>query len=94
MAEAKPAPGRNEPCHCGSGKKYKQCHLEKDEASRRKARAKEQEKADAPGAGEAAADAPKSAAPPPRHQTHQPWKGPRNTKGFGKLTIPRRSGGS
>jgi preprotein translocase subunit SecA len=20
------APGRNEPCHCGSGKKYKQCH--------------------------------------------------------------------
>jgi uncharacterized protein len=19
-------PGRNEPCHCGSGKKYKKCH--------------------------------------------------------------------
>ncbi|OVE78323.1 hypothetical protein BVX98_00505 [bacterium F11] len=23
--------GRNNPCHCGSGKKYKKCHLEKDE---------------------------------------------------------------
>lgn len=24
-------PGRNEPCHCGSGKKYKHCHLEEDQ---------------------------------------------------------------
>ena len=23
---AAPKPGRNEPCHCGSGKKYKKCH--------------------------------------------------------------------
>ena len=23
-------PGRNEPCHCGSGKKYKKCHLKED----------------------------------------------------------------
>ena len=22
--------GRNEPCHCGSGKKFKQCHDKKD----------------------------------------------------------------
>src|SRR5213594_2263899 len=22
--------GRNDPCHCGSGKKYKKCHLEAD----------------------------------------------------------------
>jgi hypothetical protein len=28
-------PGRNDPCPCGSGKKYKNCCLEKDEASRR-----------------------------------------------------------
>jgi hypothetical protein len=27
--------GRNDPCPCGSGKKYKNCCLEKDEASRR-----------------------------------------------------------
>jgi len=26
-------PGRNEPCHCGSGSKYKNCHLALDEAS-------------------------------------------------------------
>jgi preprotein translocase subunit SecA len=24
-------PGRNEPCHCGSGKKYKKCHLPQDQ---------------------------------------------------------------
>ena len=30
--------GRNEPCPCGSGKKYKQCCLEKDEAAARAAR--------------------------------------------------------
>jgi hypothetical protein len=24
-------PGRNDPCHCGSGKKYKRCHLEADQ---------------------------------------------------------------
>lgn len=28
---------RNDPCHCGSGKKYKHCHLQADEASRREA---------------------------------------------------------
>jgi hypothetical protein len=32
--------GRNDPCHCGSGKKYKKCHLEKDEVTDRKAREK------------------------------------------------------
>jgi hypothetical protein len=32
--------GRNEPCHCGSKKKYKKCHLEADEKSDRKEREK------------------------------------------------------
>jgi len=27
-------PGRNDPCWCGSGKKYKRCHLESDERKR------------------------------------------------------------
>jgi hypothetical protein len=27
-------------------------------------------------------------------KTRQPWKGQQNTRGFGKLNIPRRSGGS
>jgi preprotein translocase subunit SecA len=30
-------PGRNEPCWCGSGKKYKNCHLEEDEHKERSA---------------------------------------------------------
>ena len=25
--------GRNDPCHCGSGKKYKHCHYEADRAA-------------------------------------------------------------
>jgi hypothetical protein len=25
--------GRNDPCHCGSGQKYKKCHESKDEAA-------------------------------------------------------------
>lgn len=30
---AKKRPGRNEPCWCGSGRKYKHCHLRADEQS-------------------------------------------------------------
>lgn len=30
-APAARRPGRNAPCHCGSGKKYKKCHLHDDE---------------------------------------------------------------
>ena len=29
-AQATNEPGRNDPCHCGSGKKYKKCHLISD----------------------------------------------------------------
>ncbi|SRX80125.1 hypothetical protein [Ilumatobacter coccineus YM16-304] [Mycolicibacterium parafortuitum] len=32
-AEARPDVGRNEPCWCGSGRKYKKCHLGKEELS-------------------------------------------------------------
>ncbi len=30
--QKKQLPGRNDPCWCGSGKKYKNCHLEEDES--------------------------------------------------------------
>jgi hypothetical protein len=33
--------GRNEPCHCGSGKKYKKCCLSKDEESRQEKKGEE-----------------------------------------------------
>jgi hypothetical protein len=48
--------GRNDECHCGSGKKYKKCHLDKDEASNRK----EREKAALNAAKVAAAEAEKA----------------------------------
>jgi tetratricopeptide (TPR) repeat protein len=35
MAKPAPKPGRNDPCHCGSGNKYKKCCLAKDEATER-----------------------------------------------------------
>ena len=95
--------GRNEPCHCGSGKKYKQCCLSKDEAAERVARAKAAEKAEkAEKADKAEKDeTPAEAAPakqpprPPKHQTDQPWKGNlKNTRTFQKVRTPRKVGGS
>ena len=35
-------PGRNDPCHCGSGKKYKTCCQPKEEAAERGVIAKDQ----------------------------------------------------
>jgi hypothetical protein len=97
--------GRNEPCHCGSGKKYKQCCLAKDEAAERTARAKaaeKAEKAEKPAGGEKAESASTPEAPakaPPRvpkHSTDQPWKsgGLKNTRSFQKVRTPRKVGGS
>ncbi len=81
--------GRNEPCHCGSGKKYKQCHLAEDEAKERAVRAKAADEAPAP-AESGTATAPSG----PKHQTRQPWKKTAtNTHGFGKTSLPRKVGG-
>ncbi len=81
--------GRNEPCHCGSGRKYKHCCLEKDEAAAREASAQ---------AAEAQSSAPETEAParPPKHQTYQPWKkSAANTRGFFHgVSTPRKVGGS
>ena len=93
MPDPARTPGRNDPCHCGSGKKYKNCCLDKDEAKARKARAKAEAEA-AEQAKSAAGDAPKAPPPPPKHGTRQPWKGPQNPRGFQRMNIPRRSGGS
>jgi hypothetical protein len=82
--------GRNDPCHCGSGKKYKQCCLGRDEEKARAARAKAAAEAPVPPA-EGATPVPKG----PKHQTRQPWKKTAtNTHGFGKTSLPRKVGGS
>ena len=31
-------PGRNDPCYCGSGKKYKSCHMADDKAEEQQKR--------------------------------------------------------
>jgi hypothetical protein len=79
--------GRNDPCHCGSGKKYKHCHLAKDEEAVRKARAKATE------AAPAVEDEEKkdTGAPPPK-KSFQPWQGRANTRGFQKRAFQRKSG--
>ena len=91
--DAHPELGRNDPCHCGSGKKYKQCHLGQDEAKAREARAKAAEKA--PAAEEAAPAKTHTAQTTGRKQTQQPWKGnTKNTRGYPRFSSPRKVGGS
>ncbi len=80
--------GRNEPCHCGSGRKYKHCCLDKDEAAARAASAEAAQTTPAANA--------ENAAPvrPPKHQTQQPWKkSAANTHGFHRVSTPRKVGG-
>jgi hypothetical protein len=84
-------PGRNEPCHCGSGRKYKHCCLRTDEAAAAEARAKAAAEATA-GPG------PEGAAPPParerRHETHQPWRATTSRGFVPAARTPRKVGGS
>src|SRR5438876_6368897 len=83
-------PGRNQPCHCGSGRKYKHCCLEKDDAQAAAARTKAAAEA-AARSSEAATSAPPRA---PKPQTHQPWKAT-TSRGFVPRTrTPRKVGGS
>lgn len=92
----KKALGRNDPCHCGSGKKYKQCHLDKDEAAARHARAA--------AAAEAEKNAPAVESPKdgdkPALKAHdkatfheQRGRGGPNTKGFQRASAIRKVGG-
>jgi len=84
------ATGRNDPCPCGSGKKYKQCCLRKDEAKARVAREKAEAQAPVPAE---AAEAAHGERPKKRQDTYQPWKsGAQNTRGFNRVSTPRKVG--
>ena len=86
--------GRNDPCHCGSGKKYTQCCLDKDEAAARAARAKAEAEAPVEPPSDQPAEAP-ARQRPPRPQSYQPWKkSATNTHGFQRMSTPRKVGGS
>ena len=82
-------PGRNEPCRCGSGRKYKQCCLDKDEAKARAAYAKAV--AEAPEPSPDAAPAPRRT---PKHNTQQPWKATSTRSPHQRVRTPRKVGGS
>jgi len=86
--------GRNDPCHCGSGKKYKQCCLAKDEAKQREARAKAEAKAAREPAPAESAESATQASRKPARQAQQPWKGQANTRGFQRVNAMRKVGGS
>ena len=82
-------PGRNEPCGCGSGRKYKQCCLEKDEARASAARAEASAQEADPPAAESSSAPPK----PQKHQTQQPWKATTSRGFVPKARTPRKVGG-
>ena len=83
--------GRNDACHCGSGRKYKHCCLDKDEAA---AHAKASTDAQV----EARTDQPAEALDqqrPPKPRSYQPWKrSATNTHSFQRMSTPRKVGGS
>ena len=84
--------GRNDPCPCGSGRKYKHCCLEKHEAKARAAR----DKASAKAAAKAAPPAEEAPGPKktPKVRTEPPWKRSAvNTHGFQRMSSPRKVGG-
>jgi len=83
-------PGRNEPCHCGSGRKYKHCCLEKDHAKDVAAR----DKASADASTTPAASASPTPTRPVKPRTEQPWK-TTTARGFvPRMRTPRKVGGS
>ena len=89
MSATPARPGRNEPCPCGSGRKYKQCCLDKDEAKIRATLAKAV--AEAP---EPSADAAKARTKAPKHKTDQPWKRATTRGVHNQVRTPRKVGGS
>lgn len=79
---------RNDPCHCGSGRKYKLCCLDKDAAEARAAHARAVAEAPVPSTGDTVSTK------RPKHETHQPWKRmATNTHGFQRVSTPRKVGG-
>jgi SEC-C motif-containing protein len=80
-------PGRNEPCHCGSGRKYKLCCLEKDNVALTAANARTA----AAQPAEAVREVPKRTT---THQTEQPWKASTSRVFVPRPRGPRKVGGS
>ena len=80
--------GRNDPCPCGSGRKYKKCHLPKDEHAQQEEIKKQQQAAPVADNKERGSGKDKSAAP--RFDDHgaPKLKGSKNVPHF---KAPRRT---
>lgn len=86
-------PERNDPCHCGSGRKYKQCCLEKDEAEARAVRTAAAAEAPASAAVAGTEAGPTARKAAPKRPTEQPWKRSQAPL-FRRQSSPRKVGGS
>lgn len=90
-------PGRNDPCHCKSGKKYKKCCEAKDEAARHVALEKQWSEAEKTAAKKAQEEKEKAAhnpnAPPKPTQQPRMSEHRHNTRAIPKFNMPRRIGG-
>ncbi len=100
-AYAPPAqlPGRNDPCHCKSGKKYKKCHEEKDAAVTHDHLEKKWQEGEKAAAAKAEQEKAEAAKAPPSGTSHKPPQGaqPSGQK-HTQITVPkfnmsRRTGG-
>ena len=96
MTVKTPRPGRNDPCHCGSGRKYKQCCLDTDEKAASAARAEAAAAAEKAAASEPDGEGAAAAKPkrPPKPETHQPWRASTNRGFVQRSRTPRKVGGS
>ena len=88
--------GRNDPCHCGSGKKYKKCCINKDQAAEHKALEANWNKAVEAAKDQAEKAAQESKETPvaqPKHVASQAAQ-PKHQKFVAKqVSAPRKSGG-
>jgi hypothetical protein len=90
--------GRNDTCPCGSGKKYKKCHLQADEDSNSKALAKALEEAAAKAAESGDSEEKKEGpAHPPEVKGHKDAPRiprPKPAGGGRQVSTPRKAGTS
>lgn len=89
--------GRNDTCPCGSGKKYKKCHLLADEKSNSEALAKAQEEAAKAAEGEEPEEKKEGPAHPPEVKGHKDAPRiprPKPAAGGRQVSTPRKAGTS
>jgi hypothetical protein len=94
--------GRNDACPCGSGKKYKKCHLQEDEGKRSKDMAKAAEEAAARAAEEEAKDGEEGEGKKDEHGHQRARKGassapkpkPKPATVARQVSTPRKAGTS